>query len=194
MLFSRGTIGINSPFNRTEITDMVLASMTAITQSSNDILYERIREIVLSGSETSTHTTLTQVDERSDYGVIPDIEKLLVAAGLGVVGIDLFGGFQPANPTDCITIMEYAGMPPERNHSSNNLKRPGINIRVRNASYPLGRVAIQKIVDELEGTTEYQGNYGRYLSIFAQQEPYPLGQDKNGNVQFVVNFICTIAR
>ena len=67
-----------------------------------------------------------------------DIKDMLEAeSGLNLVfGVNLFVGREPSNPSDCVTIFDTLGMPPQLTFdASERYEKPSIQIRVRSISY-----------------------------------------------------------
>lgn len=118
--------------------------------------------------------------------LLDDIALYLQQQGIGVVGTDIFKGQLPASPDDCIALFEYAGEPQDLTDA--NLEYPGLQVLVRNKSYPAGRQKIEQVRNTLHGLTETTINNVRYLLIQARQSPEALPRDENGRAIFVVNF------
>lgn len=118
--------------------------------------------------------------------LLDDIALYLQQQGVGVVGTDIFKGQLPASPDDCIALFEYAGEPQDLTDA--NLEYPGLQVLVRNKSYPAGRQKIEQAVRVLHGVSEQVINNVRYLLIQARQSPFLLERDENGRAVFVVNF------
>ncbi len=101
------------------------------------------------------------------------------------MGVDIFLGLIPDQPDDCVVLFEYAGSPPDLHWPG---EYPGLQVRVRNTSYPAGRAKIGEIVDLLHGLHEQELDGTRYLLIKARGSPEVLKRDSSNRIEFVVNF------
>lgn len=122
--------------------------------------------------------------------LLDDIATYLASKGIGTVGVDLRKGFMPDSPDNLVVLFEYAGEPTEMTmgDGDSTLERPGLQVRVRNKSYPDGRAKIQSVADTLHGLAETVLGGKRYLLIRANQSPESIGQDANGRNEWVINF------
>lgn len=118
--------------------------------------------------------------------LLDDIAAILQQRG--VTGV--YKGFMPDTPDNLVALFEYAGEPMELTMGGEDsvLERPGLQVRVRDTSYPAGRAKIGQIVDILHGLSEVVVNGTRYLLIRANQSPESLGLDANNRSEFVCNF------
>lgn len=113
------------------------------------------------------------------------IGKYLEEEDVGTVGVDIFLGLIPDQPDDCVVLFEYAGSPPDLHWPG---EYPGLQVRVRNTSYPAGRAKIGEIVDLLHGLHEQELDGTRYLLIKARGSPEVLKRDSSNRIEFIVNF------
>lgn len=122
--------------------------------------------------------------------LLDEIATYLAGKNVGTVGTDLFMGFMPDTPDNLVALFEYAGEPIElvMGDDDPGLERPGLQVRVRDTSYPAGRAKIGQIVDILHGLSEVVINGTRYLLIRANGSPESLGLDANNRSEFVANF------
>lgn len=121
--------------------------------------------------------------------LLDDIATYLAGKNLGTVGTDIFKGFYPDQPDNCISLFEYAGSPTELTMcGSPTLERPGLQVRVRDKDYSAGRARIGRVVDYLHGLAGTTLGSTRYLLIRANQSPESMGTDANNRSEFVVNF------
>ena len=118
--------------------------------------------------------------------LLDDIAAILQQRGISGV----HKGFMPDKPDNIVALFEYAGEPMELTMGSDDpvLERPGLQVRVRDTSYPAGRAKIGQIVTILHGLSEVIINGTRYLLIRANQSPESLGLDANNRSEFVCNF------
>lgn len=122
--------------------------------------------------------------------ILDEIATYLAIKNIGTVDTDIFKGFMPDQPDNMVALFEYAGKPMELTMGTGDptLERPGLQVRVRNTSYPTGRAKIEQVVDILHGLTEQVLGGKRYLLIRANQSPESIGLDANNRSEFVVNF------
>jgi hypothetical protein len=122
--------------------------------------------------------------------LLDDIAGYLQTQGIGTVGKDLFKGYMPDQPDNMIALFEYAGSPMELTMGTGDptLERPGLQVRVRNKLYPVGRAKVEQVVDVLHGLTEQVLGGKRYLLIRANQSPESIGLDASNRSELVVNF------
>lgn len=113
---------------------------------------------------------------------------LLMAAGLGSLGTNIFTDLQPASPADCITLYQYAGSPPEL---VPEIEHPGLQARIRNTSYNTGYSNANSVMTTLHKVHEQTIDGIHYLFVEANQSPECMGQDQNRRWEWIVNFIVT---
>ncbi|MFO7253131.1 MAG: minor capsid protein [Actinomycetes bacterium] len=118
--------------------------------------------------------------------LLDDIASYL--ASQGITGV--YKGYMPDQPDDLVALFEYAGSPTELTMGEGDpvVERPGLQVRVRNRSYPAGRAKIGEVVDALHGLAGATINGTRYLLVRALQSPASLGLDAKNRSEFVVNF------
>lgn len=125
-----------------------------------------------------------------------DIKDILEAeSSLGLTFItNLFVGKEPATPDNCVTIYDTPGMAPDitlkgKSEDSQNLKRPSIQVRVRNNNYVTGWNLINDIKEVLHLISGETWNGTLYDSILCVIEPAMLNWDsENDRVHFVSTF------
>ena len=117
--------------------------------------------------------------------MLTDIGTYLKNQGIGTPGTDIFLGLMPDQPDNCIALFEYAGSPPDLHW---NGEYPGLQVRVRDASYTAGRARIDKIYRLLHGLYEEELGGTRYLLIKARGSPEVLKRDASNRVEFFINF------
>jgi hypothetical protein len=116
-----------------------------------------------------------------------DIKDMLVTAGLGTFGTNLFIGLEPTTPDICTTIYDTGGEPAEVDY---NYERPTVMVRVRGAEggYRAAHLVAQSIRDELNGKHNVTVNSARYVGIWMQTDVLAIGTDDNGRPLFTINF------
>lgn len=121
--------------------------------------------------------------------LLDDIADYLQAQGIGTVGGDIHKGFLPDQPDNLVAVFEYAGSPMELTMcDSPVVERPGLQVRVRNRTYPAAKAKIEAVVDALHGLAETVLGATRYLLIRANQSPASMGRDASNRSELVVNF------
>ena len=105
---------------------------------------------------------------------------------------NLFVGYEPASPDNCVTIFDIPGISPEVTLEGNpNFYRPAVQVRVRDKSYLLGYDLISGIVRALHGRGPELWNGTTYCSIICTSDPALLDWDANGRARFITNFNIT---
>ena len=122
--------------------------------------------------------------------LLDDIADYLESQGIGTVGVDLFKGDTPEIPDNCVTIERYAGQSP----GMLGYEKPGLQVRVRNKIRENAEIKIKSIETLLHCLCNTTLSGTRYLSIFAQQSPTPLGRDESNRFDLVQNYIITKER
>ncbi|MDQ7794148.1 MAG: minor capsid protein [bacterium] len=121
--------------------------------------------------------------------LLDDIAAYLQAQGIGTVGTDIHKGFLPDQPDNVVALFEYAGSAMGLTMcDSPTIERPGLQVRVRNRTYPAARAKIEAVVDVLHGCAELVLGGTRYLLIRANQSPASMGLDASNRSELVVNF------
>ena len=114
--------------------------------------------------------------------MLPSIKTYLEQQGIdGAIRL----GSMPDQPDSCIALFEYAGSPPDLHWPG---EYPGLQVRVRDASYPDGRARIEEVIRVLHGLHEQALGGVRYLLIKARHSPEVLKRDASDLVEFFVNF------
>lgn len=114
-----------------------------------------------------------------------DIAEYLEDQSIGVVGTDIFVGFQPDISDNIITIYVSGGSSPS---IPIDLEYPSIQVVVRNTSYATCESKAYSIFNALHttGNTSIEGS--TYQGIYANQQPFSLGKDDQNRSEFVINF------
>jgi hypothetical protein len=96
----------------------------------------------------------------------------------------------PADVDNCVVLIETGGV--EADKQLTDIKRPTVQIMVRNTSYETARTKIETIRDLLHGvkdTVILKTGGIDVMNIFAMQEPTHLSTDDNERKIFVCNFV-----
>lgn len=116
-----------------------------------------------------------------------DVMNLLggSAIGAGEAGTDMFTGFEPPSPNNCITVFDTGGF---EGDAVNDYRKPTVQVRVRNTAYAAGWIKANEIHMALHGLHNTTEDGTRYIGIWAMGEPSAIGYDENDRALFVVNF------
>lgn len=115
----------------------------------------------------------------------------LAAEGFGTVGTDLFLGFQPDSPANCITI--YDTSPPVLTESQGlQVDNMTCQVLVRNVDYLQARDTIADIHHQIVG---YDGIMGGYdvTATFIEQAPASIGLDEKGRAEWSAHYRFRVA-
>lgn len=119
-----------------------------------------------------------------------DIKDLLVAeSSLGLVfATNLFVGFEPAKPQNCVTVFDTFGFSPSLALGDLVYEYPSIQIRVCNIDYRDGWDLSHDIKTLLHGLVSQTINGTLYTVIYCTSGPALLDRDENGRFRFIINF------
>ncbi len=123
---------------------------------------------------------------------LDDVVTALVAANVGVFGVNLFASSAATIPTGdgpYITVVETGGTAPTRkqNQTSAATQRPTAQILCRAKTYAAARAKAWAAYQALDGTFNIVLNSTMYLSITARQEPTDMQLDAANRAQVVFN-------
>lgn len=118
------------------------------------------------------------------------IKDLLVSEFSSLVfGQNLFIGFEPANPDDCVTIYDTGGAGLDLAYNrSEKYYRASFQVRVRNSSYVKGLEIANRVMETLHGRGHEEWGDAIYELIQCTSGPAFIGKDEHGRMIFVVNF------
>lgn len=124
---------------------------------------------------------------------IEDIGAFLQTNGIGTLGTDIFYTKFPALPHNCIILIGQAGQSTKTTLGKTmTLERPELGIRVRNQYDETAEAKAKAIYDLLNLTFNTTLGSTRFKSIKAIAPPFPVGQDKNENFLYSINFSLEI--
>lgn len=110
-----------------------------------------------------------------------DILKYLENKGIGVENVDMYIGFEPDTPNNCITFYDES-LPPLPESSNLAVDGFGVQVLVRNENYHTAEFkikAIHKLIVGFGGSSLIVGgDVVSYITI--ETPPYSLGKDDNG--------------
>ena len=103
-------------------------------------------------------------------------------------GTNLFKGFLPDTPADCVCIFDTGGAEPDKDLPIGN---PTFQVFVRNKSYATGHNIINQIYALLNRKRNVALVTGEtyFYNIYALGNPGSIGRDENGRDEFTVNFV-----
>lgn len=123
---------------------------------------------------------------------VDDLGTVLVNAGVGTLGTNIFAGTAATIPTGAgpyLSIIETPGLAPELVQNADSYRHPSVQILVRakspSAANTMARAAynaLRVIQNQTIGSTWY-------LSIRPRQEPFDLGVDDNGRARVAFNVL-----
>lgn len=127
------------------------------------------------------------IDDVSDY------LKTNVASQELEEGTNLFKGFLPDEPDNCVAVYDTGGATPDRYIPT---ALPTFQVFIRWDNYSDGRALLDEIVgllhQKLNITLKSGGKY--FYNIFLQGEGAHIGRDPKERDEFSVNFIAKIRR
>ena len=102
---------------------------------------------------------------------------------------DLFIGSEPTSPQNVVTLYDTPGFSPDGTLTKGEeIWRPALQVKVRNASYEAAGDLINLIKEVLHNRAGEVWNGTNYMLIQCDQEPFPLGFTENNLSQWVCNF------
>lgn len=107
------------------------------------------------------------------------------------LGTNLFKGFMPETPDNCVAVMDTGGAEPDKDIPTGS---PTFQILVRNTDYKIGSDLINTIADLFHRRMNETIGTTYYYSIFLMGEAGCLGRDAKGRDEFSVNFLCHTRR
>ena len=116
-----------------------------------------------------------------------DISDILVGAGVGTFGTDLFISKEPDSPDACVTIFDTGGFDPVANYVYDF---PTVQIRIRGGKmeYQTAFAKAQDVKDTLHGLSGETWNSTKYVGIWAQGDIIFVGYDESNRPVLTVNF------
>lgn len=117
--------------------------------------------------------------------------RYLAGEGYGTVGDDLFLGFQPDSPANCITI--YDTSPPVLPESQGlKVDQMTCQVLVRNDDYLQARDIIQAIH---KGIVGFSGTMGEFTvtAVFIDRTPASIGLDEKGRAEWSAHYRFRVA-
>lgn len=114
---------------------------------------------------------------------------LLDDSSLGLTyGVNLFTFKEPSTPDNTVTILDTAGMAPQRVLDKANYEYPSVQVRVRNTDALVGYALAYQIYSYLQLRAHETWNSAIYEIIYSTSGVYQLDWDDNQRVRFIINF------
>jgi len=121
--------------------------------------------------------------------LIEQVGQYLEDQGIGTVATDIFLGYQPDTPDNCIAVILTSGNTPSIDIPT---KEPRFQILIRNTNYETGDGKLTTIRNTLH---QFRNGYLQsgetyFYYIYAVNEGGAIGRDVNGRDEFSINFYC----
>ena len=103
------------------------------------------------------------------------------------IKVNLFIGFEPTTPGDCVTIFDTPGGPHAKSMDSEIYEYKAVQIRVRNTNYNTGYDLAEAIKTSLHGRVQETWNGALYTVILIPNGVFHLDWDENHRARFIIN-------
>ena len=122
--------------------------------------------------------------------VVDEIAAFLSAQGLGTLNVDMWLHVTPDEPTESLTIYEYAGDEPEyiQDDVMVDTENPRIQIAVRSDQPQVARLRAEEVYQALMKIRNDILNGTRILRCVPVDNPALLGRDESGRFLVTTNF------
>lgn len=119
--------------------------------------------------------------------LIEQVGQYLEDQGVGTVGTNIFLGYQPETPDNCVAVILTAGSTPSIDIPT---KEPRFQILIRNTNHETGNNKLNTIRDLLHQfkNSELVSGQTYFYYIFAVNEGGTIGRDPNGRDEWSINF------
>jgi len=117
-----------------------------------------------------------------------DIVEILDDDGIGDIGVNLFANREPVKPNTCITVYNTDGANPVL--IRDELRNPGIMIKVRSVDYEAAHAIQEQIINALcvARASFIQGDH-RYVGVWQQGDIIMAGRDDNDRYMLTTNYL-----
>jgi len=121
--------------------------------------------------------------------IAEELALYLQTMGHGTKNVDLFLGFQPDSPDDCITVYDESASVLEESHALST-DACGVQVLVRNQSYTAARDALIAIHQDLAGFGgEPFVSGGKMVhAVFIVTSPTSIGRDDKGRSEWTAHY------
>ena len=124
--------------------------------------------------------------------LLDDLAAVLVAQGVGTLGVNVFlssGAIIPTGVGPYLTLVETGGVAPTRiqNKRAPNTQRPTVQVFSRATRYTDALVMARAAYVALDGIFNTTLGSVFYLKVAARQEPTDMALDGSGRAQIVFN-------
>lgn len=129
--------------------------------------------------------------------IIDDIANYIIDEGVQIgttdlaLGTNLFKGYLPDDPDDCVAIFDTGGIEPDQELPVGD---PTFQVLVRSSDYEKAFNCIQSIATLLHQKRNLTIESTYYYFIYLMGEPGHIGRDTSNRDEFSVNFHCKIRR
>jgi hypothetical protein len=124
-----------------------------------------------------------------------DIKTIIEDNTDWVFGTDLFGGREPASPTECVTIFNQPGggrflfnSTTNPDGSKTTYEYTGFQLRARSKNYEKAILMLSNLIDILHGIGNQVVNGTKYTVIESLDSPFLLEWDDENRAKVVTNF------
>lgn len=124
------------------------------------------------------------------------LADLIVYAGGGTQGTDVFAGRMPTSPDDCVSVSVYQGLPPDyvQESAAPASERVSFQTLIRGTSREAVETKAQTIWRGVASVRNQYINAAFLLAVRPMQSPFELMQDSNDRVVYVFNAEAMVRR
>lgn len=121
--------------------------------------------------------------------LIEQVAQALSNAGLGTIGSNIFLGFNPETPDNCLCVIDTGGVKPSIDIPD---KMPTFQVVIRNTDYENGQTNLETVRSTLHQHRNAVLVSGQtyFYYIYLISEGGHIGRDENGRDVWSVNFQC----
>lgn len=125
--------------------------------------------------------------------IAEELAKYLALQGHGTQNEDLFLGFQPDSPDDCVVVYDET-TPVAEESNALSVDQFGIQVLVRNSTYTGARDLIMEIHRDLVGFGGQSFIEGGKLVhvVFVSTTPTSIGKDSKGRSEWSAHYITRV--
>ena len=123
----------------------------------------------------------------SSVDIVEMLEEDSSSLGL-TYGVNLFIGLMPSTPKNVVCVYDSVGFAPDAALEGVSFYQPGLQIKVRNTDYLVGKALVDDIMENLHARNNETWNGTLYMSIMSLGDPAFLGQNESHLFIFSLNF------
>lgn len=122
--------------------------------------------------------------------LLHDVAAMLVEAGQGIVGDDLFLSSMPTSPDTAVAVYEYPGLAPAyvHGHPDPTEEYPRFQVQIRGAEYDAARLRIERCARALGRVRERVINGTHYHRMTPLGTVAVLEGGESGRVRLALSF------